>query len=137
MGALYNSADIYLMSPNADNMPLSLLECFAAGLPVVSSSAGGIPNIVEDQVSGLLFAPNDHQAMAACALRLLEEPGLASSSRGKRPSPVRQVFVVCDASGAADGCAVGVFGFSRRSRALDASINCGVNLLHAPRRRSN
>jgi glycosyltransferase involved in cell wall biosynthesis len=82
MGALYDSADIYLMSPDADNMPLSLLECFAAGLPVVSSSAGGIPNIVEDQVNGLLFAPNDHQAMAACALRLLEEPGLASFLAG-------------------------------------------------------
>lgn len=77
MGRLYDSADIYLMSPNADNMPLSLLECFAAGLPIVSSSAGGIPNIVEDQQTGLLFPPNDHQAMAACALRLLEEPGLA------------------------------------------------------------
>ncbi|MGA2880279.1 MAG: glycosyltransferase family 4 protein [Bryobacteraceae bacterium] len=78
MGALYDSADIYLMSPDADNMPLSLLECFASGLPIVSSSAGGIPNIVEDQNTGLLFMPNDHQAMAACALRLLEEPALAS-----------------------------------------------------------
>ncbi len=78
MAALYDSADIYLMSPNADNMPLSLLECFAAGLPVVSSNAGGIPNVVEDQMNGLLFAPDDHQAMAACALRLLDEPGLAA-----------------------------------------------------------
>jgi glycosyltransferase involved in cell wall biosynthesis len=78
MGALYDSADIFLMSPNADNMPLSLLECFAAGLPVVASSAGGIPDMVEDQINGLLFAPNDHHAMAACALRLLEEPGLAA-----------------------------------------------------------
>ncbi len=78
MAALYDSADIYLMSPNADNMPLSLLECFAAGLPIVSSNAGGIPNIVEDQQTGLLFPPNDHEAMAACALRLLEEPGLAA-----------------------------------------------------------
>jgi len=78
MAALYHSADIYLMSPNADNLPLSLLECFAAGLPVVSSSAGGIPNLVEDGKTGLLFPPNDHQAMARGALRLLEEPGLAS-----------------------------------------------------------
>jgi glycosyltransferase involved in cell wall biosynthesis len=77
MAGLYAMADIYLMSPNADNMPLSVLECFAAGLPVVSSNAGGIPNLVEDQVTGLLFAADDHQAMAACALRLLEEPGLA------------------------------------------------------------
>jgi glycosyltransferase involved in cell wall biosynthesis len=78
MGTLYDCADIYLMSPNADNMPLSLLECFAAGLPVVASHAGGIPNILQDQINGLLFAPDDHHAMAACALRLLEEPGLAA-----------------------------------------------------------
>jgi glycosyltransferase involved in cell wall biosynthesis len=77
MAALYDSADIYLMSPNADNMPLSLLECFASGLPVVSSNVGGVANMLEDQVNGLLFAANDHHAMAACALRLLEEPGLA------------------------------------------------------------
>jgi glycosyltransferase involved in cell wall biosynthesis len=82
MGALYHCADIYLMSPDADNMPLSILECFAAGLPIVSSSAGGIPNMVADRINGLLFAPNDHQAMAACALRLLEEPGLASLLAG-------------------------------------------------------
>src|ERR1700733_8767271 len=78
MPALYHSVDIYLASPNADNMPLSLLECFATGLPVVSSNAGGIPQIVEDQINGLLFAPDDHHAMAACALRLLEEPDLAA-----------------------------------------------------------
>jgi glycosyltransferase involved in cell wall biosynthesis len=78
MAALYDSADIYLMSPNADNMPLSLLECFATGLPIVSSNAGGIPDMVEDQQTGLLFTPDDHEAMACCALRLLEEPGLAT-----------------------------------------------------------
>jgi glycosyltransferase involved in cell wall biosynthesis len=78
MAELYDSADIYLMSPDADNMPLSLLECFAAGLAIVSSNAGGIPNMLEDQQTGLLFPPGDHHAMARCALRLLEEPGLAA-----------------------------------------------------------
>jgi glycosyltransferase involved in cell wall biosynthesis len=75
---LYDSAEVYLMSPDADNMPLSVLECFAAGLPVVASNAGGIPNIVDHQRTGLLFPPGDHEAMANCALRLLEEPGLAT-----------------------------------------------------------
>ena len=78
MPALYDSSDIYLMSPDADNMPLSLLECFAAGLPVVSSSAGGISHLIQDQLNGMLFMPGDHCGMAACALRLLEEPGLAA-----------------------------------------------------------
>jgi glycosyltransferase involved in cell wall biosynthesis len=78
MAALYDAADIYWMSPMADNMPLSLLECFAAGLPVVSSDAGGVPNMVQDQETGLLFPVGDYEAMARCALRLIEEPGLAA-----------------------------------------------------------
>ena len=40
MAALYDAADVYLMSPNADNMPLSLLECFAAGLPDCRKQGG-------------------------------------------------------------------------------------------------
>jgi glycosyltransferase involved in cell wall biosynthesis len=77
MAGLYHEADIYLMSPRADNMPLSILECFACGLPVVSSDAGGIPNMVQDQRTGLLFSAGDHEAMARCALRLLDEQGFA------------------------------------------------------------
>jgi glycosyltransferase involved in cell wall biosynthesis len=82
MADLYDSADIYWMSPDVDAMPLSLLECFAAGLPVVSSQVGGVPYLVEDQKTGLLFPAGDHQAMADCALRLLEEPGLAARLAG-------------------------------------------------------
>jgi glycosyltransferase involved in cell wall biosynthesis len=78
MSVLYDSADVYLMSPNADNMPLSVLECFASGLPVVASRVGGVPDLVEDGTSGLLFEPDDHAAMAAGALRLIEQPGLAA-----------------------------------------------------------
>jgi glycosyltransferase involved in cell wall biosynthesis len=77
MTRLYDEADIYLNSPNIDNMPNSILEAFAAGLPVVSTSAGGIPRIVRDGENGLLAAPDDHEALAAAALRLLREPGLA------------------------------------------------------------
>ena len=78
MAELYDEADIYLTSPEIDNMPLSLLECFASGLPVVSSNVGGVPYILETERTGLLFRPDDHKAMAACAIRLLEEEGLAA-----------------------------------------------------------
>jgi glycosyltransferase involved in cell wall biosynthesis len=82
MQELYDMADIYLMSPNSDNMPLSVLECFAAGLPVVSTNAGGIPRIVENNRTGLLVPSNDHRAMAEASLRLLREEGLASRLTG-------------------------------------------------------
>ena len=77
MGALLNEADILLNSPDIDNMPLSLIEAQAAGLPIVSTSTGGIPYIVKDGETGLLVPPGDDAAMAAASLRLLEEPGLA------------------------------------------------------------
>jgi L-malate glycosyltransferase len=78
----YDEADIYLNAPSVDNMPGSILEAFAAGLPVVSTRAGGIPYIVDDQRTGLLVDVDDHEAMAAAALRLLGEPELAARLAG-------------------------------------------------------
>ena len=76
---LYDAADIYFTSPNIDNMPLSLLECYASGLPVVATKAGGIPYIASDNQTALLVDLDDHEAMARAAFRLLEEAGLAKS----------------------------------------------------------
>src|SRR5579884_134808 len=73
---LYDTADIYLTSPNIDCMPVSLLECFASGLPIVATKAGGIPYIAKDRESALLVDLNDHEALAARAIELLENPDL-------------------------------------------------------------
>ena len=78
MAEMYAAADIYLMSPNTDNMPLSVLECYASGLPVISTSGGGVPDLVIDGRTGLLSPVADHQALAASALRLIEEEGLGA-----------------------------------------------------------
>jgi L-malate glycosyltransferase len=77
MPEVYDAADIYLNSSRIDNMPGSLIEAFAAGLPVVSSDAGGIPHMVENGRTGLLVAPADPVAMAAAARRLLDDAELA------------------------------------------------------------
>lgn len=79
MHELYDEAHIFLNSSNIDNMPGSILESFATGMPVVSTSAGGIRCIVTHEQTGLLVPRNDHDAMAAWAIRLLESPELASS----------------------------------------------------------
>ncbi|RPI48517.1 MAG: glycosyltransferase, partial [Acidobacteria bacterium] len=74
----YAGADIYLQSPDIDNMPLSVLEAFSSGLPVVSTEAGGVPAILTNGVHGLLTPLDDDRQIAAAVLRLLEEPGLAA-----------------------------------------------------------
>lgn len=76
MAELYNTADIYVMSPLIDNMPGTVLECFASGLPVVSTASGGIPFIATHERNALLSSPGSAEDLAASCLRLLEEPGL-------------------------------------------------------------
>ena len=77
MPALYDKADVYLNSPSIDNMPNSIIEAFACGLPVVSTDAGGIPYIVEHEKTGLLVGVDDHAALARQAVRLFQEETLA------------------------------------------------------------
>ena len=76
MPALYDAADIYLNSPNIDNMPNSIIEAFAAGLRWSRRPAGGIPHIVTQEQTGLMVDCNDHGALGAAALRLLADPAL-------------------------------------------------------------
>lgn len=80
--ALYNSADVYLNGSLIDNQPLSLLEAFACGLPVVTTNAGGIPDIVQHEVNGLMVSSRDEKAMADSVLRLLSEQALADQLVG-------------------------------------------------------
>lgn len=76
MAALYDAADVYLNAPTVDNMPNSIIESFAAGLPVVTTSAGGIPYIVTHERTGLLVHPQDYSALAEAALRLVRDAAL-------------------------------------------------------------
>ena len=73
----YAEADIYLQTPDIDNMPSSVLEAFASGCAVVSTNAGGVPAILTDAVHGCLVGCGDHAAAAARVLQLLDDPALA------------------------------------------------------------
>ena len=77
MGKWYDEADVYLNASDIDNMPNSIIEAFACGLPVVTTRAGGIPYVVEQERNGLLVDCGDHEALAATAIRLIEDPELA------------------------------------------------------------
>lgn len=77
MPGLYAAADLYVNASLIDNMPLSILEAYAAGVPVVTSDAGGIPFIAEHEVTALIIPGGRPDGLAAAARRLLTEPGLA------------------------------------------------------------
>lgn len=82
MARLYQKADVVLNPSQVDNMPVSLLEAMASGVPIVSTNVGGIPWMVEDGVSALLVKPGDAAAMAAAISRLIDEPALRSKLAG-------------------------------------------------------
>lgn len=78
MADFYDRNDVYLNAPLIDNMPNSVIEAFATGVPVVSSDAGGIPYIVRSGENGLLAPAGDPSALADAALRLLGDEQLAT-----------------------------------------------------------
>jgi glycosyltransferase involved in cell wall biosynthesis len=86
MAARLRHSRIALNPSLVDNMPNSVLEALASGVPVVSTAVGGVPFIVHDGATALLVPPGDAQAMAAALLRLLAEPELAQrlSANGLR-----------------------------------------------------
>ncbi len=77
MDGLYGESEIFLNGSAIDNVPLSILEAFAAGLPVVSTDAGGIPSLVHEGHTGLLVTVGDASGLADSACRLLDCPELA------------------------------------------------------------
>ena len=85
MPSLYEQCDIFINTSNVDNMPGSILEAYASGLPVVSTNVGGIPYLVDDGVSGLLTNAGDGKGLGCHILKILENPdqGRAMVIKGK------------------------------------------------------
>ena len=70
-------ASAFVLPSRRDNLPIALIDAMALGLPVVSTRAGGIPELVEHGRSGLLVPPGDPRRLEAALRSLLARPGLA------------------------------------------------------------
>jgi glycosyltransferase involved in cell wall biosynthesis len=69
--------DGYVLSSRREAMPLSLIEAMAARLPIVTTSVGGVPEVVQDGVSGLIVPPDDAPALTQAVARQLAHPDAA------------------------------------------------------------
>ncbi len=72
--ALYRQHDIYINSSRVDNFPGALVEAACAGLPIVTTRAGGIPQMIRHGENGLLCDLGDAEALANFALEILQHP---------------------------------------------------------------
>jgi glycosyltransferase involved in cell wall biosynthesis len=87
---VYDAADVYLNGSSIDNQPLSIIEAFCCGLPIVTTEAGGIPDMVRDGETGLLVPCDAHAEMAERAIRLLNHPDLARRLVGHARNEVQK-----------------------------------------------
>lgn len=74
MAGYLSKNDILLSAPHIDNMPVSVMEAMNAGTLVISSRVGGVPYMIEDGVSGMLFEDDDAEGMAKCILQAIANP---------------------------------------------------------------
>jgi len=91
--ALLSVMDCFVLaSTRTEGVPQSLLQAFAAGVPVVASAVGGVPEVVEDGVTGLLAPPENAPALARAIEAVLEEPEAATARARTARAVVRQRF---------------------------------------------
>ena len=92
--------DIFVMSSILEGQPLGVVEAMAYGCPIVTTSVGGIPELIEDGVNGLLCQPKDPACLAHKIRLLIEDPALRSRlGRAARHSSKQGPFqpaAVCD-----------------------------------------
>jgi glycosyltransferase involved in cell wall biosynthesis len=77
IGKYYDAADIFINASRVDNMPVSIIEAFGSGTPVVTTAPESIPYFVENEQTGLLSAVGDERALATNVIRLLRDPMLS------------------------------------------------------------
>jgi len=86
--------DLFVMSSVTEGLGTSLLDAMACARPIVATRAGGIPEIIEDEVNGLLVPPRDHTALAQAIVRALKDDGLRRRMGDAGLARVRERFTV-------------------------------------------
>jgi glycosyltransferase involved in cell wall biosynthesis len=89
---LLSAADLFLLTSVSEGIPLTVIEAMAAGLPVVATRVGGVGEVVDDGRTGLLCPAGDHEALAACILRLAAEPALSRQLAEQGRARAQSVF---------------------------------------------
>ena len=77
--SLAKNYNLFINTTNFDNMPVSVIEAMALGLPIISTNVGGIPFLISHEKDGLLVCPNDENEFVFAIKRLINQPVFAHS----------------------------------------------------------
>jgi glycosyltransferase involved in cell wall biosynthesis len=92
LSELFSHAIALVLPSSQENAPMVIAEAMAAGLPVVATRIGGIPDMVRDGENGLLYTAGDTSGLASCIRRLLLEPGEQSRLGDQARATARALF---------------------------------------------
>jgi glycosyltransferase involved in cell wall biosynthesis len=73
---LLRCVDVFVLPSRVEGVSNTLLEAMATGVPVVATRVGGNPELVDDEVTGILVPPNDAESMASAIVRYVRDPAL-------------------------------------------------------------
>ena len=73
---VFTESDIFVLPSYAEGLPITILEAMAAGLPIIATAVGAIPEIIEDGKNGYIIEPGDYRALADGIVRLAENEEL-------------------------------------------------------------
>lgn len=92
MPGYYRQADLFVLPSRRESFGLVLAEAMACGLPVVATTVGAIPEVVEHGVTGLLVPPDDPVALAGAINTLLSDPSMMRAMGGRGRDWVQSMF---------------------------------------------
>lgn len=76
---LLSCMEIFVLSSKKEGQSIAIMEAMAMGLPVVATASGGTPELVDNEITGILVSPCDSDALARALLRLIEDKQLSNS----------------------------------------------------------
>lgn len=88
----YQQARLTVVPSLFENFPFTCLEAMSCGCPVIASNVGGLPEMIEDGVSGFLFQPDNKEELAEKIVALLSDPALAESMGNEAAIRVRRYY---------------------------------------------
>jgi len=88
----FAAADVFLLPSHSEDMPIAILEAMACGLPVIATSVGSIPEVVEDNVNGYLVAPHQPSALAEKMALLVRDAAVRSAMGAANQAKVQKEY---------------------------------------------
>jgi len=84
--------DIFILPSIKEGLPYTIIETMAAGVPIITTNVGGIPEMIDDNVSGILIQPKNSQQLAEKILELINNPEIAQKMTQKAQEKVVKEF---------------------------------------------